>query len=136
VLYDTVKVEIRACRSVCRSKHPGTSRQELWALLCVYRGLHHLVVRAARIDPGRISVLPVLDAVRRSVVTAFSPEHLPRAFAFPVGDLPAMPIRNRTHKRASPRVTRRGGGNRPTSNDTRPDPQDQTRIVLHKPTPR
>jgi hypothetical protein len=76
VLYDTVKVEIRAGRSVCRSKHPDTSRQELWALLCVYQGLHRLVVRAARaarIDPGRISVLPVLDAVRRSVVTAFSP---------------------------------------------------------------
>jgi hypothetical protein len=44
-----------------------------------------------------------------------------------------MLIRSRTDKRTSPRVTRRGGGNWPTRNDTHPPTRKTNHeIVFHK----
>ncbi|MFJ7098969.1 IS4 family transposase, partial [Streptomyces mirabilis] len=76
VLFKLVKVDLRTSGSVLRSGRPEGVRQELWALLCVYQALRTLITRAAVIagaDPARISFPPVLDAVKSSVRTAFSP---------------------------------------------------------------
>ncbi|WP_369221847.1 hypothetical protein AB5J52_09195 [Streptomyces sp. R39] len=48
----------------------------MWALLCVYQALRTLITKPAVIagvDPARVSFPPVLDAVKSSVRTAFSP---------------------------------------------------------------
>ncbi|MEU3283355.1 IS4 family transposase [Streptomyces antibioticus] len=76
VLFKLVKVDLRTSGGVLRSGRPEGVRQELWALLCVYQALRTLIARAAVIagvDPARISFPPVLDAVKSSVRTAFSP---------------------------------------------------------------
>lgn len=76
VLFKLVKVDLRTSGGVLRSGRPEGVRQELWALLCVYQALRTLITRAAVIagvDPARISFPPVLDAVKSSVRTAFSP---------------------------------------------------------------
>lgn len=76
VLFKLVKVDLRTSGGVLRSGKPEGVRQELWALLCVYQALRTLITRAAviaGIDPARISFPPVLDAVKSSVRTAFSP---------------------------------------------------------------
>ncbi|WP_326437198.1 IS4 family transposase [Streptomyces sp. H27-D2] len=76
ILFRLVKVDLRTSGGVLRSRSAEGVRQELWALLCVYQALRSLVTRAAVIagvDPTRISFPPVLDAVKDSVRTAFSP---------------------------------------------------------------
>jgi hypothetical protein len=76
VLFKLVKVDLRTSGGVLRSGKPEGVRQELWALLCVYQALRTLITRAAviaGIDPARISFPLVLDAVKSSVRTAFSP---------------------------------------------------------------
>jgi hypothetical protein len=76
VLFKLVKVDLRTSGGVLRSGKPEGVRQELWALLCVYQALRTLITRAAAItgiDPARISFPPVLDAVKSSMRTAFSP---------------------------------------------------------------
>jgi hypothetical protein len=76
VLFKLVKVDLRQSGGVLRSGKPEGIRQELWALLCVYQALRTLIAKAAVIagvDPARISFPPVLDAVKSSVRTAFSP---------------------------------------------------------------
>lgn len=76
VLFKLVKVDLRTSGGVLRSGKPEGVRQELWALLCVYQALRTLIAKAAVIagvDPARISFPPVLDAVKSSVRTAFSP---------------------------------------------------------------
>ena len=76
VLFKLVKVDLRTSGGVLRSGRPEGVRQELWALLCVYQALRTLITKTAVIagvDPARISFPPVLDAVKSSVRTAFSP---------------------------------------------------------------
>ncbi|MDT0470211.1 IS4 family transposase [Streptomyces gibsoniae] len=76
ILFKLVKIDLRTSGGVLRSGRPEGVRQELWALLCVYQALRTLITRAAVIagvDPARISFPPVLDAVKSSVRTAFSP---------------------------------------------------------------
>ncbi|WP_200301147.1 IS4 family transposase [Streptomyces adelaidensis] len=76
VLFKLVKVDLRTSGGVLRSRRPEGVRQELWALLCVYQALRTLITKTAVIagvDPARISFPPVLDAVKSSVRTAFSP---------------------------------------------------------------
>jgi hypothetical protein len=76
VLFKLVKVDLRTSGGILRSGRPEGVRQELWALLCVYQALRTLIAKAAVIagvDPARISFPPVLDAVKSSVRTAFSP---------------------------------------------------------------
>lgn len=76
VLFKLVKVDLRTSGGVLRSGKPDGVRQELWALLCVYQALRTLIAKTAVIaglDPSRISFPPVLDAVKSSVRTAFSP---------------------------------------------------------------
>jgi hypothetical protein len=76
ILFRLVKVDLRTPGSVLRSRTAEGVRQELWALLCLYQALRSLITRAAviaGIDPARISFPPVLDAVKDSVKTAFSP---------------------------------------------------------------
>jgi hypothetical protein len=76
ILFKLVKVDLRRTGGVLRSGSAEGIRQELWALLCVYQALRSLITRAAMIagvDPARISFPPVLDAVKDSVKTAFSP---------------------------------------------------------------
>lgn len=55
---------------VLRSKSPDMVRQEVYALLCVYQAIRHLIATAADttgIDPDRISFTRALQAVRRHV---------------------------------------------------------------------
>lgn len=55
---------------VLRSKSPDMVRQEVYALLCVYQAIRHLIATAAenaRIDPDRISFTRAVQAVRRHV---------------------------------------------------------------------
>jgi hypothetical protein len=76
ILFKLVKVDLRRTGGVLRSGTAEGVRQELWALLCVYQALRTLITRTAVIagvDPARISFPPVLDAVKDSVKTAFSP---------------------------------------------------------------
>jgi hypothetical protein len=76
ILFRLVKVDLRTPGGVFRSRSAEGVRQELWALLCLYQALRSLITRAAVIagvDPARISFPPVLDAVKDSVKTAFSP---------------------------------------------------------------
>ncbi len=76
VLFKLLKVDLRQSGGILRSGKPEGVRQELWALLCVYQALRTLIARAAviaGIDPARISFPPVLDAVKSSLRTAFSP---------------------------------------------------------------
>jgi transposase IS4-like protein/DDE family transposase len=63
---------------VLRSKSPDMVRQEVYALLCVYQAIRHLIATAAgqaRLDPDRISFTRTAQAVRRhtSDEAAFSP---------------------------------------------------------------
>lgn len=76
ILFHLVKVDLRRPGGVLRSRTAEGVRQELWALLCLYQALRSLISRTAVIaglDPARISFPPVLDAVKDSVKTAFSP---------------------------------------------------------------
>jgi len=55
---------------VLRSKTPDMVRQEVYALLCVYQAIRHLIATAAesaRIDPDRISFTRAVQAVRRHI---------------------------------------------------------------------
>ena len=61
-----------------RSHSPDMVRQEIYALLCVYQAIRHLITTAATdtaIDPDRISFTRTVQAVRRhlSDEAAFSP---------------------------------------------------------------
>lgn len=76
ILFRLVKADLRTPGGVLRSRTANGVRQELWALLCLYQALRTLITKAAVIagvDPARISFPPVLDAVKDSVRTAFSP---------------------------------------------------------------
>jgi hypothetical protein len=53
---------------VLRSKSPDMVRQEVYALLCVYQAIRHLIVTAAEhtgLDPDRVSFTRTVQAVRR-----------------------------------------------------------------------
>jgi hypothetical protein len=70
-LLDAVKTDLRGGPDVLtRSQGPEGTRQEIWALLCLYQALTDLVSDAARhhrVDPDRISFLRARNAARRSV---------------------------------------------------------------------
>jgi hypothetical protein len=51
-----------------RSKSPDMVRQEVYALLCVYQAIRHLITHGAEqagLDPDRISFTRTVEAVRR-----------------------------------------------------------------------
>jgi hypothetical protein len=63
---------------VLRSRKPDLARQEVYALLCLYQAIRHLIVAGAEhagLDPDRISFARARDAVARHVSddAAFSP---------------------------------------------------------------
>lgn len=70
-LLDAVKTDLRGGTNVLtRSQSPDGTRQEIWALLCLYQALADLVGDAARhhrVDPDRISFLRARNTARRSV---------------------------------------------------------------------
>jgi len=70
-LLGAVKTDLRGGPDVLtRSHSPDGTRQEIWALLCLYQGLAGLVADAARhhrVDPDRISFLRARNTTRRSV---------------------------------------------------------------------
>jgi hypothetical protein len=70
-LLDAVKTDLRGGTDVLtRSQSPDGTRQEIWALLCLYQALADLVTDAARhhrVDPDRISFLRARNTARRSV---------------------------------------------------------------------
>lgn len=70
-LLKAVKTELRGGPQVLtRSQSPDGTRQEIWAMLCLYQALAHLISDAARhhrVDPDRISFLRARNAARRSV---------------------------------------------------------------------
>lgn len=70
-LLDAVKTDLRGGAHVLtRSHSPDGTRQEIWALLCLYQALADLVGDAARhhrVDPDRISFLRARNTARRSV---------------------------------------------------------------------
>lgn len=72
-----LKTDQRGPGVVLRSKHPDGVEQELWAMLCVYQAIHHLIAQAAAtgppIDPRKISFSRAIEATRRSVGGPFSP---------------------------------------------------------------
>jgi hypothetical protein len=83
-LLDAVKTDLRGGTDVLtRSQSPDGTRQEIWALLCLYQALADLVGDAARhhrVDPDRISFLRARNTARRSVsrITAdFPPSPAP-----------------------------------------------------------
>lgn len=103
ILFKLVKVDLRRTGGVLRSGSAEGVRQELWALLSVYQALRTLITTTAVIvgvDPARITFPPVLDAVKDSVKTAFSPDSLAKALRFLIADLPDRVIRDRPHRTA------------------------------------
>jgi hypothetical protein len=55
---------------VLRSKTPDGAEQEIWALLCAYHAIRHLICAAAELtgqDPLRISFTSAVDVVRGPV---------------------------------------------------------------------
>lgn len=76
-IYRAIKIEQRGGRTATlRSNSPETVAQELWAMLCVYQALRHLITRTATetgAAPERVSFKHALDAVRRTVGTDFPP---------------------------------------------------------------
>jgi len=70
-LLDAVKTDLRGGPDVLtRSQSPEGTRQEIWALFCLYQALADLVGDAARhhrVDPDRISFLRARNTARRSV---------------------------------------------------------------------
>jgi hypothetical protein len=68
---DAVKTDLRGGPdALTRSQSPEGTRQEIWALFCLYQALAHLVGDAARhhrVDPDRISFLRARNTARRSV---------------------------------------------------------------------
>jgi hypothetical protein len=83
-LLDAVKTDLRGGPDVLtRSHSPDGTRQEIWALLCLYQALAELVGDAARhhhIDPDQISFLRARNTARRSVSRIpadFSPSPTP-----------------------------------------------------------
>lgn len=70
-LLDAVKTDLRGGPDgLTRSQSPDGTRQEIWALLCLYQALADLVGDAARhhrVDPDRISFLRARNTARRSV---------------------------------------------------------------------
>jgi len=70
-LLDAVKTDLRGGPDILtRSQSPEGTRQEIWALFCLYQALAHLVGDAARhhrVDPDRISFLRARNTARRSV---------------------------------------------------------------------
>ena len=70
-LLDAVKTDLRGGPNILtRSQSPDGTRQEIWALFCLYQALADLVGDAARhhrVDPDRISFLRARNTARRSV---------------------------------------------------------------------
>jgi IS4 transposase len=76
LVFEILKVQVRETHATLRSKSPAMVRQELYALLCCYQAIRHVIARAAhtaRIDPRDIRFPEALDAVRQSVATVLSP---------------------------------------------------------------
>lgn len=55
-----------------RSKTPDMVEQELWAMLCVYQAIRHLITRAAPpgLDPSPSSFKRAISATRDSATQA------------------------------------------------------------------
>jgi hypothetical protein len=70
-LLNAVKTDLRGGPDILtRSQSPEGTRQEIWALFCLYQALADLVGDAARhhrVDPDRISFLRARNTARRSV---------------------------------------------------------------------
>lgn len=124
-LLDAVKTDLRGGPDILtRSQSPDGTRQEIWALLCLYQALADLVGDAARhhrVDPDRISFLCARNTARRSVsrIRADFPPHqlnLARERAW-------QELGRRVHDRpgrSSPRATKRHTHRYPSRGDRPP----------------
>ncbi|MGB6457941.1 MAG: IS4 family transposase [Streptosporangiaceae bacterium] len=64
------KTQLKGAGIVLRSKTPDGAEQEVWALLCAYHAIRHLICAAAALtgqDPLRIPFTSALDVVRGPV---------------------------------------------------------------------
>lgn len=136
-LLNAVKTDLRGGPDVLtRSQSPDGTRQEIWALFCLYQALADLVGDAARhhrVDPDRISFLRARNTARRSVSRIpadFPPQQLRAA-----RERAWRELGRRLHDRpgrSSPRATTRHTHRYPSRGDRPP-----TRRVEHQhPAPR
>jgi hypothetical protein len=81
-IFKHIKIEQRGGRTATlRSNSPAMVEQELWAMLCVYQAVHHLVTdtaQAAGLPVSHISFKQTLAAARRSVGADFPPSETGR----------------------------------------------------------
>ncbi len=115
---------------------PEGTRQEIWALFCLYRALAHLVGDAARhhrVDPARISFLRARNTARRSasrIPTDLPPHQLQHA-----RERTWTELGRRVHDhpgRSSPRAATRHTHRYPARGDRPPT----RRVTHHHPAPR
>lgn len=81
-IYKNIKIEQRGGRTATlRSHSPALVEQELWAMLCVYQALRHLIADTAQqagLPVAHIGFKNTLAAVRRTVGTDFPPSETGR----------------------------------------------------------
>jgi hypothetical protein len=137
-LLDAVKTDLRDGPDVLtRSQSPDGTRQEIWALFCLYQALADLVGDAARhhrVDPDRISFLRARNTARRSVTRIpadFPPHQLQRARERAFQEL-GRRVSDRPG-RSSPRATTRHTHRYPRPRRSTPDPPGRAH---HHPAPR
>lgn len=105
--YGHLKTRLRGPRTVLRSRHPDTVRQEIWAYLCVYQALCRLAATTAHhagLDPDRISFTATLREFRRTLTnpTDHPPHHMTAAILDQLVD----PRRDRASNRGAKPATR------------------------------
>jgi hypothetical protein len=136
-LLDAVKTDLRGGPDVLtRSQSPEGTRQEIWALYCLYQALADLVGDAARhhrVDPDRISFLRARNTARRSVsrIPADFPPHQLRL----VRERAFQELGRRVHDRpgrSSPRATTRHTHRYPARGDRPPTRRVEHVITLHR----
>jgi hypothetical protein len=136
-LLDAVKTDLRGGPDVLtRSHSPDGTRQEIWALLCLYQALADLVGDAARhhrVDPDRISFLRARNTARRSVPRIpadFPPHQLQHA-----RERAWQELGRRVHDRparSSPRATKRHTHRYPARGNRPPTRRVEHTITLHR----
>jgi len=115
---------------------PAGTRQEIWALFCLYQALADLVGEAARhhrVDPDRISFLRARNTARRSVSRI--PADFPPHQLLHARERAWTELGRRVHDRpgrSSPRATTRHTHRYPARGDRPPTRRVEHTITLHR----